>query len=46
MKGEDAIEGAIERIIAVSEQDEKEWDDSGWYNGPDGPDWDNSIEQN
>ncbi len=43
MSGEEAIKGAIERIIAVSEPAENEWDD-GWYNGPDGPDWPNVIE--
>lgn len=43
MFGEEAIRGAIGRIIILPEPTENEWDD-GWYNGPDGPDWDNSIE--
>lgn len=33
MSGEEAIEGAIERIITLSETTENEWNDSG--------DWDN-----
>jgi hypothetical protein len=41
MSGDKAITGAIERLILGPFTNE--WDD-GWYNGPEGPDWDNSVD--